>query len=294
MTADAAPAAAPAVGHEETAAVAAVSEGARLWSEWFLFSVPVGGHGYPYKGDHRGVVAGIDALIAERDQLRDRLAEALDAYQSGRDAMEAECHRLRARVAGLEAERAREFAPAEIARLRWRPLDDDARTGQPMLLRGGTKAAREGRPEWVGYWHEGAAKGTSMWDQWGTWEQEPAEYVPLAAILAVVSGCADTGCLSPAPGSAADSVALETADRLCEDAVRHAAAMQCERDDARAAGRELVAENAALRADREWWRNAARQLAANIMRMVAGFDAAIAENARGGPLERGKAGGSAG
>lgn len=61
-----------------------------------------------------------------------------------------------------------------------------------------------------------------------------------------------------------------------------------ERDEARAAGRELVAENATLRADRDWWRAAARQLAGDVMRTLAEFDAAVAENARGGVLGRGK------
>lgn len=79
------------------------------------------------------------------------------------------------------------------------------------------------------------------------------------------------------------------AGRTCDDAIRWASAMQHERDEARAAGRECIAENAALRAELHRWRKAAIGLARRLDGAVAAFDAAVAGNARGGVQERGSA-----
>lgn len=77
------------------------------------------------------------------------------------------------------------------------------------------------------------------------------------------------------------------AGRTCDDAIRWASAMQHERDEARAAGRECIAENAALRAEC----NALKAALAYAEKEIAGVLAEArrhAENARGGVLGRGK------
>lgn len=79
----------------------------------------------------------------------------------------------------------------------------------------------------------------------------------------------------------------ETRSRLAEalDAYRRGwDAMQRERDEARAAGRALVAENAALRAERDRGRQLAQQVTHHLRSILALYDD-ISQNPRGGPPE---------